>query len=157
MSTKETKNKAIPKTRKKKTVSDTKGNKPKTTRKKAAAKKEPKKRGRKPTEITQELCSRAEALAAQGLDQDQIAYCLDMGTSTLYEKKAKYPEFAEAIKRGQAQGVQIVANSLFKSATNGNTTAQIFFLKAKGGWRDNLDLNLKGAINVSITEEDSEL
>jgi hypothetical protein len=29
-----------------------------------------------------------------------------------------------------------IANKLFEAANNGNVTAQIFFLKARAGWRD---------------------
>ena len=40
-----------------------------------------------------------ESLAAQGLSKKEIAYCLDIGESTLYERQKKDPEFLEAIKK----------------------------------------------------------
>ena len=42
----------------------------------------------------------------------------------------------EAINRGAANGIATIANKLFEAANNGNVTAQIFFLKARAGWRD---------------------
>lgn len=81
---------------------------------------------------------RAEYLAGQGLSKKQIAYCLGIGESTLYEKQKKDPEFMEALKRGQAKGLETVTNALFESAKDGNVTAQIFYLKNRDpeAWKD---------------------
>lgn len=87
-------------------------------------------------DITEELIEKAESLAARGLTVEQIASCLGMGERTLYEKKSLYPQLAQAIKDGQHKGVSIVANALFESAKSGNTTAQIFYMKARAKWKD---------------------
>lgn len=79
---------------------------------------------------------KVEALAARGLTQEQIADCLGIHISTLCDKKNEFVEFAEAIKRGQSKGVSLVANALYESAKNGNTTAQIFFLKCRAHWKE---------------------
>jgi len=92
--------------------------------------------GRPAIEITPELCKKAEGLAAQGLTMEQIALVLGMGVSTLYEKKAEYAEFMEAIKEGQAKGVAIITNKLFENGKNGDNTAMIFYLKNRAGWKD---------------------
>lgn len=84
---------------------------------------------RPPLEITEEFCEKAEQYAAQGLSVEQIALCLGIGESTLYNKQTKYKEFKDAIKRGRASGIQQVTNSLFNKALKGDNIAAIFFLK----------------------------
>lgn len=78
----------------------------------------------------------AEKLAARGLTMEQIAHSLGLGMSTLYEKKADFPELADALKRGKAKGIATIANCLFENAKAGNTTAQIFYLKCQAKWKE---------------------
>jgi hypothetical protein len=77
-----------------------------------------------------------EGLARRGLTQEQIAYSLGIAPSTLYAKKKAFSEFSEAIKRGQAKGITAVASKIYEDALAGNTVAGIFYLKARGKWRD---------------------
>jgi len=131
-------------------------------------------------EITPELCEKAEKLAAQGLSQDQLARALGMGPTSFYEKKAEFAEFAEAIKNGQAKGVAIITNKLFERAkgyshpeekifcskdgdiTRANTTkhwppdttAQIFYLKNRAGWKDKTEVENTGGIKIFMTRDD---
>lgn len=77
-----------------------------------------------------------ERLAAQGLRMEEIAASLGIGVTTLYAKKAKYAEFREAVNRGRAAGVTEVTNALMTLVREGNPTAIVFYLKARGGWRD---------------------
>lgn len=93
--------------------------------------------GRPRFEITDDIIARAESLAADGLTREEIALCLGMGTSTLYEKLNSYPELAEAINCGKAKGIAVMANNLVKLAKAGNAAANIFFLKARAKWREN--------------------
>jgi len=94
---------------------------------------------------------KVESLASRGLTMEQIADCLGIGLSTLYEKKNEYVDFAEAIKRGQAKGISIVANSLYESAKNGNTTAQIFYMKCRAQWKETTVTEA----NVTVRQEDA--
>lgn len=77
-----------------------------------------------------------EALAAQGLTLEQIAAALGIHYDTLNERKKELSDFSEALKRGRAKGTAKIANALFQSAVSGNTTAQIFWLKAMAGWKE---------------------
>lgn len=113
--------------------------------------------GRPPFEITAKVLKKAEEFASQGMTQEQIAASLGMGTSTLYSKLNEYPEFQDAIKRGQALGIATVTNSLFKNANEGKTTAQIFYLKNRAGWADRTDIGLDGGLQVIISETDANL
>lgn len=73
--------------------------------------------GRPAIEIDDAICEKAESLAAQGLTLDQIARVLGIGERTLYEKKKAFPQFAQAIADGQAKGISVVVNRLYKKAT----------------------------------------
>lgn len=87
-------------------------------------------------EITKDMIEKAEHYASTGLTIEQIASCLGMGVSTLYNKKANCVEFEEAIKRGRNKGIQVVANALFEGAMSGDKVLQMFYLKCRAGWRD---------------------
>ena len=90
-----------------------------------------------------------EALAAQGLTVKQMADCLGIGRSTLYDHKKARPEVSDAIKRGRSKGIATVSNALFQSAKGGNVTAQIFYLKNRDPdkWRDRRELEHGGSIH----------
>lgn len=77
-----------------------------------------------------------EALASQGMTHEQIAYSLGVSPDTITRRKKESADFAEAIKRGQAKGIAIVTNKLMAQCKDGNTTAIIFFLKARAGWKE---------------------
>lgn len=93
------------------------------------------KRGRKPIDIDP---VEVERLAAQGLNEEQIAASLGVNWKTLKARKTKLVEFSEALKRGKAVGITQVTNALFKNALEGNVGAQIFFLKNRDpeNWAD---------------------
>lgn len=90
--------------------------------------------------------AKVETLAAQGLTVDQIASCLGVGRSTLYDRMGTEADVSDAIKAGRAKGIATVTNALFQSAKGGNTTAQIFYLKNRqpNEWRDRRDHELSG-------------
>ena len=102
-------------------------------------KKSIKKVGRPKFVVTKEMCDKAEAYAAQGLTQEQIAMALGIGLSTLYEKQNEFIEFAEAIKRGKGKGIQTITNRLYEKALEGDNTAMIFYLKNRAGWQDKIE------------------
>lgn len=128
--------------------------------------------GRPEIEIDDDICDKAESLAAKGLNMKQIANVLGMGRSTLFDKKARFQEFSDAIKRGQDKGVAVVVNALFEKAKgetlfedkvvkdkdggekviqisrklSADTTACIFFLKNRGDWKDSRDVKHSGNV-----------
>ena len=99
-----------------------------------------------------------EKLASRGLTMQQIADALGINKSTLYERKAEYQDFSNAIKKGQAKGIATVANALFKNATDGDTGAQCFFLKCRADWREKDterdDRDTPPSVNVTINRID---
>lgn len=79
-----------------------------------------------------------EGWARDGLTEEQIARNIGCGLSTLKEWKNKFPAILDALKRGKEVVDFEVENALLKSAMDGNTTAQIFWLKNRrpDKWRD---------------------
>jgi len=98
-----------------------------------------KKTGRPQILINDEMIRRAEAYAAQGLTMPQIASVLGMSQTTLYDKKGKFTEFSEAIKRGKDKGIATITNALFNKARQGDNTSMIFYLKNQAGWQDRVE------------------
>jgi hypothetical protein len=82
-----------------------------------------------------------EKLAARGLSYKQLAIALGMNIKTVKKHRTLNPALQEAIDRGRVNGLTEIANSLFESALNGNTTAQIFYLKNRSpdDWRDRFE------------------
>ena len=88
-----------------------------------------------------------EGWARDGLTDEQIAKNCGCNAGTLYEWKKKYPEISEALKKGKEVVDFEVENALLQSARDGNTTAQIFWLKNRrpDKWRDKqLEVNSTG-------------
>ena len=79
-----------------------------------------------------------EGWARDGLTDEQIAHNCGCNIATLYEWKKKYPEISEALKKGKEIVDYTVENALLAAALQGNTTAQIFWLKNRrpDKWRD---------------------
>ena len=79
-----------------------------------------------------------EGWARDGLTDEQIARNMGITAKTLYEWKNRYREICEALKKGKAVVDYQVENALLSSALEGNTTAQIFWLKNRrpDKWRD---------------------
>nr|DAG50810.1 MAG TPA: terminase small subunit [Caudoviricetes sp.] len=79
-----------------------------------------------------------EGWARDGLTDEQIAKNIGITLSTFYEWKKKYSDFSESLKRGKEVVDYEVENALLSSALEGNTTAQIFWLKNRrpDKWRD---------------------
>jgi DNA-binding XRE family transcriptional regulator len=92
------------------------------------------KRGRKPW-VPLDL-KEVEKYGALGMTQEQIAMALGISHETLFKKKRELSDFADAIKRGKAKGIALIANRLVKQAQDGNVAASIFYLKAQAQWKE---------------------
>ena len=124
-----------------------------------------------------------EAWARDGLTDVQICDNLGISVASFHNYKNEHLEFLEALKNGKEVIDIMVENALLKAAmgyeytetketgnaleiTNKyaqpNTTALIFWLKNRKPkeWRDkqDIDLNVKGKLNINVTElSDEEL
>lgn len=79
-----------------------------------------------------------EGWARDGLTDEQIAKNMGISYSTLKDWKNKYSAILAALKKGKEVVDYQVENALLSSALDGNTTAQIFWLKNRrpDKWRD---------------------
>ena len=91
--------------------------------------------GRPRTELTEGQIAELETLAAV-LNQDQIADYMGIPSRTLRAVLSRDELVSAAYKKGRAKAIGRVAQSLLRSATDGNTTAQIFYLKTQAGWKE---------------------
>lgn len=90
-----------------------------------------------------------EAMSSCGVTQAEIATVLDINERTL----RKY--FREELDKATAKANTKVALNLFKQATKdeqGSTTAAIFWLKTRAGWKDQREINVTGTVNVNIKQ-----
>jgi len=116
-----------------------------------APSKNPRKRGRK-TKYHEDMLPDVEKYCLLGATDEELAAFLEINVSNLYEWKNKYPKFREAIKNGKELADMRVSDSLYQRALNGDTTAQIFWLKnrRKEHWRDKQDHNHEGTVTYEI-------
>ncbi len=102
-------------------------------------------------EPTPEILKEVERLAALGMYEEQIALCVGIHPDTFSHKKAEYEQLSRAIKRGAAQGVALVTEKLIQNVQDGNVTAQIFYLKCKGGFKESKEENnVEGIVKAGI-------
>ena len=88
-------------------------------------------------EITDEVLLNVENIMTKGLTKEQASGMLGVSLSTFMLHQSENSEFSDAIKRGQARGIDAVTNALFEKATiDRDNTAMIFFLKNRAGWVD---------------------
>jgi len=107
--------------------------------------------GRPKFEINEEVLQRAERLMAQGLTKEQCARALGVSVSTFQLYQAENSEFSEAIKRGEALGIEEVTNALFENATlERDNTAIIFYLKNRAGWVDKQEHKVETENKVTL-------
>jgi hypothetical protein len=92
-----------------------------------------------------------EHLASIGLTDEQIAQSLGCSRSTITRRKKEDDAFDAALKAGRSAGIAAVTNALFTAATGErpNTSAQIFYLKNRAGWRDKQEV--ESTLNGDIT------
>lgn len=107
--------------------------------------------GRPKFEINEEVLQRTERLMAQGLTREQCARALGVSVATFYVYQAENSEFSEAIKRGEALGIEEVTNALFENATlERDNTAIIFYLKNRAGWVDKQEHKVETENKVTL-------
>ena len=80
--------------------------------------------------VTEVLREKVWHLAGLGVPQDDTAKIVGCAPKTL--RKC----FREELDRGVAEANAIISGCLFAAAKGGNTTAQIFWMKTRGGWRE---------------------
>jgi len=70
------------------------------------------------------------------LTYDQLADLFGIAQRTFDNIRDRQPKVNAAYKRGRAEIIGKVAESLVQDALDGDTTSRIFFLKTQAGWRE---------------------
>ena len=86
-------------------------------------------------------------MSTNGVKQPEQARALNCGEKTL----AKY--FKEELSLGKMRATAHVSGALYKNAIEGNVSAQIFWLKSQGGWREADRLEITGANGKDLLTE----
>ncbi|MCD8025389.1 MAG: DNA-packaging protein [Clostridiales bacterium] len=108
--------------------------------------------------LTDEGLTLLEGWARDGLTDEQIAKNIGICRDTLNEWKKRYSDISDTLKKGKEVVDYEVENALLQSAFNGNTTAQIFWLKNRrpDKWRDKIESNNPEGndktININIVD-----
>ncbi len=97
-----------------------------------------------------------EMWARDGLTEAEIAIKLGIGHTAFNDWKRKIPEFANALKTNKETADARVEKALYTKAIEGDTTAQIFWLKNRqpAKWRDKRDIGIDGPIVIEAAFED---
>ncbi|GHA66131.1 hypothetical protein GCM10009007_03230 [Formosimonas limnophila] len=97
-----------------------------------------------PTDAQRE---QVKILSACGVPQKNICQIL-AGKNPPMDEKTLRKHFAVELDNGSALANAKVAQSLFKKATGGNVTAQIFWLKTRAGWKETQHVEHAGTIET---------
>lgn len=105
--------------------------------------------------LTSEGLTLLEGWARDGLTEEQISHNMDISRSTLKDWKLKYPAISATLKKGKEVVDYRVENALLSAALEGNTTAQIFWLKNRrpDKWRDKPEES-RGARDAETNAQD---
>ena len=89
-------------------------------------------------------------IASMGLTDEEIAIILDISPRTLNYWKRTNPGFLQSLKRGKLKADFQITQSLYQKAKNGDTTAQIFWLKNRRPdlWREKSQLEFSGQVGA---------
>lgn len=91
--------------------------------------------GRPPVVFDDKQIAQVESLASV-LTKGQIADYFEVSEPTFRAIEQRQPEVSYAYKKGKAKAIAMVAGNLLSQAKAGNITAQCFYLKTQGGWRE---------------------
>jgi len=95
-------------------------------------------RGRPPHLATETTRNKVYILSTVGTRHEDIATVLSISHDTL----VKY--YKEELDKGRIEANASVAETLFKQAKEGNTTAMIFWLKSRAKWKETSQHEISG-------------
>jgi hypothetical protein len=95
-------------------------------------------KGRPPHLKTEDTRNRVYILATVGTRHEDIATVLSISHDTLVK------HYKEELDKGRIEANASVAETLFKQAKEGNTTAMIFWLKSRAKWKETSQHEISG-------------
>jgi hypothetical protein len=103
-------------------------------------------KGRPPHLKTEDTRIKVYTLSTVGTRHEDIASVLNISHDTL----VKY--YKEELDKGRIEANASVAETLFKQAKEGNTTAMIFWLKSRAKWKESTQHEISGNPDGSPVE-----
>lgn len=100
-------------------------------------------------EPTDETRAQVKALAGFGIREDEIAKYVGIAPKTLRK------HYRHELDVGVTQANINIAQSLYQQAMNGSTSAAIFWLKARAGWREKQEIEHTGRDGGPIEVSDA--
>lgn len=79
------------------------------------------------------LCKQVQKMAGHGMTLRQICDILDISQDTLERRRHEITSLQRAVERGQAMAQEVIAQTLFQQAKNGNIAALIWWEKTRAG------------------------
>lgn len=106
----------------------------------------------RPSEYTPALCNEVINLMAEGLSLTAAMAELGFHRDTAYDWQEKFPEFSDAVKKGQGKRQLFLERRLYSAADGPVVTSSIFALKntGTGDWRDKQDVEHSGVVGVTF-------
>jgi hypothetical protein len=108
-----------------------------------------KRTGRPPVTFSESQIHEVEALAGY-LTHQQIADHFGISYNTFTAVMDRQPEVAIAYRRGSARLIEKASKTFVMQGLDGDSRALQFFLKAKAGWTDTINVNSEVNSNVSL-------
>jgi hypothetical protein len=91
--------------------------------------------GRPPVIFSEQQIIELQALSAV-LNKSQVADYFGITEKTLREVEKRQPEVSTAYKKGKVKQIASMGSNLVQLAKAGNVSANIFYLKTQGGWKE---------------------
>lgn len=95
-------------------------------------------------------------LASYGLTQEQIADFFGLSESGLRRRFLDDPVLSDAYKKGRAEALSKVAQTVYMKAIGGHVACAFFYLKTQAGWRETERVEMTGKDGGPIQYEDIE-
>lgn len=94
--------------------------------------------------------ARIRAWAGEGASKKGIARSLGVSDETLQVWMDRHPALRHAMDEGREAEHKVLHNALFKQAQQGNTTAAIFLLKTRHGYREGDQREIANQVAVTF-------
>ena len=102
-------------------------------------------RGQQPKEVTQQMRTQVQSMTGYGIPQLDIARLMQMDVKTLRK------HFREELETGMTRANMLMAEALWKNGVrHNNVQAQIWWTKARMGWKDQSQLDVKGDHTLQV-------
>jgi hypothetical protein len=102
----------------------------------------------RPTNYTPDLCEKVIPLLMEGASIEEIGLALGIGYTTIYEYMEKYPDFAQAIKKGRefSKGWWLKEGRLSLRDKEFSYTGWYMNMKNRFGWSDKQETNITATL-----------